>query len=271
MIHNIPYISELHIYPIKSCGGISVASAKTSNYGLKYDRQWMIIDKENTFVTQRNIHSLELLKPFIDDTYLTITRPDALSEKIEIIQSQQEIITTSVWGDAINTIDCGNLIADFLSDYCKQSVRLVTIGNTYNRPINSGTISFSAEVGFADSYPILLISQSTLDDLNQRLLTPIPMNRFRPNIVISGGIPYQEDSWKKIRTDTTTLYFGKRCSRCVITTIDQNTGVSDGKEPLQTLASYNRDSRGKVMFGSYWAYQDDDTLLSIGDSVHILE
>lgn len=266
-----PYISELYIYPIKSCGGMSVSSTRTGKYGLQYDRQWMIIDEDNKFITQRNMAALALLNPTIDDTHLTITTPDGMCETIDITQPYGNIINTNVWEDAVTATDCGKTIAEFLSDYCKQNVRLVTIGNTYKRTINSGNISFSAEVGFADSYPILLISQVTLDDLNQRLDIPIPMNRFRPNIVICGGIPYQEDSWKKISTDTTILYFGKRCSRCVITTIDQKTGLSTGKEPLQTLASYNRDYRGKVMFGSYWAYQNDDTLFSIGDSVHILE
>ncbi len=271
MTMNIPYIAELYIYPIKSCGAISLQSVKTDKYGLQHDRQWMIINKNNEFLTQRELPILSLIIPSIKDEKLTITLPDTSTQSVPKYAESGTIIKTQVWDDEVLVHDCGDEIASFLSEYCQQNVRLVKIGSLFSREVQSGIIDFTTEVGFADSYPLLLISQLTLDDLNSRLLSPIPMNRFRPNIVINGGSAYQEDHWRKLRTENhTVLHFGKRCSRCVITTIDQSTAIS-GKEPLKTLASYNRDHRGRVMFGSYWAYQEYGNTLRVGDTVSVIE
>lgn len=265
-----PYISELYIYPIKSCAAISLQSAKTDKYGLEYDRQWMIINKNNEFLTQRELPALSLIIPTINNDTLTITLPDRKTHSVPIFSESGTIFKTRVWDDEVLVHDCGDQIASFLSEYCQQNVRLVKIGSFFARQVQSGIIDFIAEVSFADSYPLLLISQLTLDDLNARLSSPVPMNRFRPNIVINGGEPYQEDMWRKICTANMTLYFGKCCSRCVITTIDQNTGIA-GKEPLKTLASYNRDNRGRVIFGSYWAYREYGAIVSVGEALTIIE
>lgn len=245
---NNPRLSTISIYPIKSLRGHELEAANLERMGLENDRRLMVVDKQGMFMTQREHARMALVKPLIKPGALTLTAPGMPDMTFDIHRmGNQQFV--EIWKDSgVPSIDQGDLPAEWLTDFLGAPVRLVRIEDGHERKVNPDyALRTDDIVGFADAYPLLIISQESLDDLNSRLKQPIPMNRFRPNLVVSGVRAFAEDGWKRIRIGAVELALVKPCARCNVPTIDQDTAET-GKEPNTTLATY-RKVNGKVMFG----------------------
>ena len=240
-------LSEIWIYPIKSMGGIRLASAKVFEKGLQNDRRWMLVDEDGIFMTQRIYPSLALFKlesstsgfkiRFMDDTIALPYHHSTLPVEIQ----------TKIWDDEVTTFEVSEFYSHWFSGKLGKKCRLVYFPEQNRRAVDVNYQISHENVSLSDGYPLLIIGQHSLDDLNNRLEIPLPMNRFRPNLVFTGGEPYEEDSWKEFTVGNNKFVGVKPCSRCVVTTVDQNTGEK-GKEPLVTLAKY-RQHENKIYFG----------------------
>jgi len=269
-------LSEINIYPIKSLGGISLDESLIESEGLQYDRRWMLVDPQGKFFTQREFPRMAVLKVSLGADGLRVSNKD---ETLYLPFNQSgtgEEIEVEVWNSKFTAQTSEHSINEWFSDALQTNCRLVRMNQNSNRLINPvyAVRKFQDTVSFADGYPVLLIGQSSLDDLNSRLDDPIPMNRFRPNLVVKDSGAFAEDNWKKIKIGETVFHIVKPCERCVMTTIDQSSGISAGKEPLKTLATYRlvkKDGESKIMFGQNLIADASDQKIKVGDLVEILE
>jgi len=241
-------LTQINIYPIKSLGGISLQSSTVEERGLQYDRRWMLVDEQNKFITQRLHPKMALLKVEINNDLLTIKHKQNKLSPLTILPLpyDDEAINVQIWKDNVTALKYSNDANDWFTEAISFKCSLVYMPNSTNRKVDPKYAN-NKSVGFADGYPFLIIGEESLNDLNKRLAEPLPMSRFRTNFVFNGGIPFDEDYWKTINIGNMVFHSTKPCPRCVITTIDQNTGVK-GKEPLKTLAAF-RQIDNNVMFG----------------------
>jgi len=258
-------ITSLNIYPVKSLAGISLHSAQLEARGFQYDRQWMIVDSSGTFVSQRELAPMALIETALVDDSLRLTMPLGDSIKVPLRPNlAAEQIDVKVWKDHCQAIDQGEEAASMLSLYLEKKVRLVRMAPECNRIVDQRYSKPADVVSFADSFPVLIIADESLNELNRKLEYPVPMNRFRPNITIGGAEAFAEDGWSEITIGDVKMSLVKACSRCLITTIDQDTGESS-LEPLRTLSFFRKEG-GKILFG-----QDAIPLtygeVKVGDSV----
>ncbi len=240
-------VSELAIYPIKSCRGISEQETQIGAFGLKNDRRWMVVDEQGIMLTQRKISKMCLIQPALvsDGVILKILSMHELYVKTP---SNTKKIKVKVWADECTAFDAGDSAAKWLSDFLEIKCRLVYFPDDEFRQVDLNFSHVGDKTAFSDGFPLLLISQESLDDLNTRIATNvISMDRFRPNIVVKGASAFAEDEWKKIKIGDTTLRIVKPCSRCVIPSINIETAERE-KEPLKTLVSY-RKRDNKIYFG----------------------
>jgi uncharacterized protein len=242
-------VASLHVYPVKSCRGIELDSSPVGERGLAFDREWMIVDTDGRFVTQRDVPRLALIVPSLTDAALELETPGSgrLGVPLDVDGATRPV---TVWRDSFPAIDQGDEAAAWLSSALQRPLRLVRFDPAVHRHCNVTYVGASgAHTAFADAYPLLILSQASLADLNSRLSQPLPMNRFRPNVVLSGINAYDEDHIGEIRLGALALKLVKRCTRCQITTTDQSTALV-GVEPLPTLAGYRmNDELGGVTFG----------------------
>lgn len=261
-------ISRLYIYPIKSLGGISLTTARITDRGLEHDRRWLLIDENNRFLSQRENAQMALFKQQINEDVFTVTyTADGTSIQIPLHPLKPNIVEVTIWDDTCTAQYVSDAVDEWFSDKLGINCRLVympddTLRQTDPRYANEGSIT-----SFADAYPALIIGQASLDDLNSRLATPLPMDRFRPNIVFTGGEPYSEDTMHHISINGMDMYGVKLCARCIMTTIDQTTAQKN-KEPLKTLATYRRKGN-KILFGQNLTMQGGG-LLNVGDELRVL-
>jgi uncharacterized protein YcbX len=261
-------ISGIYTYPIKSCGGNELDAVTVGPRGILNDRLLMLVTPEGDFLTQRDAPRMALIHPRWQMDTLEISAPGMPSHTIEPTDRgpRQQV---TIWRDTCEAVDQGDAAAGWFSTYLKTPCRLVRLADDFTRQVDQRYTTRSGDqTGFADGFPFLIISQASLDDLNGRLTTPLPMNRFRPNLVVAGSVPFAEDTWKVIRVGDILFDVVKPCARCAITTTDQTTAEC-GKEPLHTLATY-RTVNGKVMFGQN-AIHHSGGQLHLGDSVEILD
>ena len=241
-------LSKIFIYPIKSLGGISVSSAIAELRGLKYDRRYLLVDEDGLFLTQRNFPQMALLKlSFEDNGFKVLDTMDNSHTIIPLESDSKETIKVTVWDNVCNASRVGKDLDNWFSHAIGKKCSLVYMPDSEKRMVERKYINEEHIVSFADAYPYLLIGQSSLDDLNTRLEARLPINRFRPNFVFTGGNPYEEDQWKDFRIGNVEFTAVKPCARCVITTINQETAERDN-EPLKTLSEY-RAFNNKIMFG----------------------
>ena len=242
-------LTEINIYPVKSLGGISLQEAEVTDRGLKYDRRWMIVDTNGRFLTQRVLPQMSLIKVGIDSHSLRFQHKlktmSNISVPFEIYKDEQNEVV--VFDDTVSAIYVSKEADQWLSEALEFKCRLVHMPDDSKRKVDTKYAANNQVVSFADAFPFLVIGQSSLDDLNSRLKEKLPMNRFRPNFVFAGGNPFDEDRMKSFRLNNVTFFPVKPCARCVVTTVNQETGVK-GKEPLETLASF-RTQNNKVIFG----------------------
>ncbi len=261
-------LSEIIIFPIKSARGISVPSALLEERGLQYDRRWMLVDGNGLFLTQRKFPRMALMDVQVKSDTLLVNAPGMGELTIPFDVKKSNAIAVTVWDDAVQAFTISDEIDKWFSQFLDVPCRLVYMRKESTRPVESKYAISNDHVSFADAFPLHLISEESLQDLNVRLDMPVPMNRFRPNLVIRGCKPYEEDTWRVIRIGALTFHTVKPCARCTIPTIDQATAVR-GKEPIQTLRQY-RTINGKVMFGQNLIHASNGTL-RVGNAVEIVE
>jgi len=244
-------IASLHIYPIKSCRGVDLESARVTATGLEWDRRWMVIDGRNRFVTQRTHPRLATIMTSVGDGRLRLSAASHPPLAIDV-RSEGAVRRVQIWRDHCSGIDAGDAAARWLSRVLGDALRLVRIDERVARLADPRYAGPDPQpVSFTDGYPVLVISRASLAELNRRLPAPLPMNRFRPNVVIDGVTAHAEDAMALFRSGAVVLRGVKLCTRCVTTTTDQQHGTRDaGAEPLATLKTYRYDRtlRG-VTFG----------------------
>jgi uncharacterized protein YcbX len=262
-------LSNLTYYPIKACRGFDIAESQVERMGLANDRRMMVVTPAGEFLTQREYPRLALVTPAVKNGMVTLSAPNFDSLQFGI-QSTGTPTSVNIWKSKdVSAIDQGDESAQWLSDWLGVSVRLAHVAYGFKRKLNPAyAINTDDHTGFADGYPILIISEESLLDLNSRLDSAVPMNRFRPNIVVKGCDPFAEETWKRIRIGGVEMALVKPCARCMVTTIDKDT-LAKSKEPLKTLSTYRKQELG-VIFGMN-IIPLNEGVVRVGMSVEVLE
>lgn len=243
------HLQDIYIYPIKSLGGIRLSEAEVEIRGLAYDRRWMLVDEKGMFMTQRKYHWMALLQVELVDIGLKVflkQRPER-AHLIPYTPQTDRFVPVRVWDDTMIAQIVSDATNQWFSETLGIPCQLVYMPSSTERAIEEKYAVNQEIVSFADAMPYLIIGQSSLNDLNGKLVEPLPMDRFRPNFVFSGGKAFEEDNWNEVKIGQCTFKVTKSCARCVMTTVDQATG-NPGNEPLKTLSSY-RSVNNKVLFG----------------------
>jgi uncharacterized protein YcbX len=243
-------VTALHVYPVKSCAGIALDEAQVLAAGFAYDRQWLVVTPDGRFLTQRERPRLALVGTTIEHGRLVLRFPDGAREAVAPAAGGRRLDVV-IWDDRCSGLDCGDAVAHRLGTLLGAPARLVEFDAAVPRIKRSPWLGeASAPLRFPDGYPILLISEESLADLNARLPAPLPMDRFRPNVVVRGLGAFGEDRVRELRAGALRLQPVKPCTRCTITMTDQDTATVDAAEPLRTLKTYrwDRELRG-ITFG----------------------
>lgn len=265
------HLSGLYIYPVKSLRGVAVPAAALDAHGLVGDRRFLVVDDTGRFLTQRVLPRMALIDTELGREELILRHPQHGSAAVGLTDDGPPA-TVQIWRDMVQAVDCGVEIAVWLSDFLRHPCRLVRMGTDYRRPVKPAKAQPGDVVSFADAYPLLALSEASLSDLNDRLVTqdeePVPMNRFRPNVVIAGCPAFAEDAWQRVRIGAAVFRAAGPCVRCNIPTIDQATAVRY-KEPIRTLAAYRRTATdaSEVIFGQNLIHETKSGELRIGDAV----
>ncbi|HQZ97384.1 MAG TPA: MOSC domain-containing protein [Pyrinomonadaceae bacterium] len=284
-------ISEINIYPIKSLKGITLDSALVEPRGLQHDRRWMLTTPDGMFFTQREFPQMATVEVGVgDDLYVTAAGFGTLEIPLEPETGDKQQVT--IWDSVCEGEVYSPVVNEWFSDVIGEPCQLVYMGDDSRRDINERFNKGGEVVSFADGYPLLVIGEASLEDLNQKLRTnangsgafhPLAMNRFRPNIVVSDSNAFAEDRWDRISVGDAVFRGSKPCARCVITTIDQSRGEFDGKEPLKTLASYRMAkevipdrieafgmSETAVLFGQNLVAETPGVSIRVGDELKVI-
>ena len=286
------HISEINVYPIKSLKGISVDSAVVEERGLRYDRRWMLTTPEGMFFTQREFPKMATIAVEVRENGLLVLAENTTGILIPFEPDRTRKQEVVIWQSTCP----GDVYSDGVNEWFSQVLgtkcQLVYMPDDSRRRVNQRFDRGEDIVSFADGYPLMVLGGASLEDLNRRLLeradtsvrVPLPMNRFRPNLVVSGSGSYAEDDWKRIRIGEAEFRSTKPCERCVMTTVEQAKGEFDGKEPLKTLASYRMakdvmperyESLGvgpnAVLFGQNLIAETAGATVKVGDEVVIID
>ncbi len=265
-------LSDIYIYPIKSLAGIRLDSVQLEIRGLKNDRRFLLIDEEGVFMTQRTIRQMALLHTALKEDKIHVWHKDQ-RDNVLIIPTQPKAFIkeqeVDVWGISSICQVMPKAINEWFSNQLKTACQLVYMPDTAERRMKEKYSTERELVSFADGSPMLVIGQAGLDDLNQRLDSPVSMNRFRPNLVFSGGTPFIEDEWSMIKIGQHTLKVTHRCVRCNMVNINQET-AEIVKEPNRTLASFRRFEK-KIYFGvnTVWEKElsNSTDVIKVGDAI----
>ncbi|KAJ8490608.1 hypothetical protein OPV22_012329 [Ensete ventricosum] len=286
-------VASIFVYPIKSCRGISVPEACVTSTGLRWDRQWLVVNSNGRAYTQRVEPKLALVEVELpmdafredwepnDISYMVIKAPEMETLKIPLNRVCDVINDISVWEWSGSALDEGNEACEWFTKYLEKPSRLVRFNTASEIRAVDPNYAQGYSTVFSDGFPFLLASQGSLNALNELLEEPLPINRFRANILVDGCDPFSEDLWKEIKINKLTFYGVKLCSRCKVPTIDQNTGTA-GNEPTQTLMRFRSDhalhlkkKQGKVFFGQNLVCKDSLSAtgrvkaVAVGDPVFV--
>ncbi|HRH59398.1 MAG TPA: MOSC domain-containing protein [Chitinophagaceae bacterium] len=262
-------VSELFIYPIKSLGGISVASATVTEKGFEYDRGWMLVDENNIFMTQRELPAMALLQVMLADNGLNVQhKHNHASITIPYQPQTNAMMMVQVWEDFCMAQLVSKEADEWFSEMLSISCRLVYMPADTKRTVDINYAFNNETTSFSDGFPFLLIGQSSLDELNSRMREPLPINRFRPNIVFTGGHAFEEDELAHFTINDINFYAVKPCARCPITATNQQT-AERGKEPLLALSKFRR-REYNVYFGQNLLHKGDGKI-RVGDAIEVLE
>ncbi|WPC03687.1 MOSC domain-containing protein [Pseudomonas benzenivorans] len=244
-------LSGLYRYPLKSAMAEPLREAQLDALGVAGDRRWMVVDAASgRFLTQRLLPQMTQLQArWQGAEQLRLSAPGMADLLVAVPGEQAELRGVTIWRDSLRVPDAGEAAARWLSQVLGRDCRLVQVSEARARQVDTAYAEVGDKVAFADGFPLLLIGQGSLDDLSRRVGRPLEMLRFRPNLVVEGAAPYAEDDWKRIRVGTLEFRVAKGCSRCIMTTLDPQTGErSADREPLTTLRGY-RQREGEVYFG----------------------
>jgi uncharacterized protein YcbX len=270
-VESLPSVAELRIHPVKGLRGGLHLAADVAPWGLIGDRRWMVVDAAARFLTQRELSHMALIEACNVATGITLTAPGMDSIIVPFPTPHEEALDVVVWRDTVSAVAAGAAADAWISTALGLPCRLVYLADTTGRKIDPAFATAGQTVNFADGFPVLLGSLASLADLNARLAVPIPIGRFRPNIVVTGAAPWAEDCWHRIRIGDVLFSVVKPCDRCIITTIDPETGLRPDKtEPLRTLGKFRRDRRGGIMFGQNLIPENTGRIVA-GDRVEVLE
>lgn len=258
----------MYVYPIKSCGGITLETAELDERGIRHDRRWMLVDGDGKFVSQRTHPRLSLVRVRIEQDALTVNAPGMSTLEVPLVPEMGAAMLATVWGDTVEISPAGGGADKWFSEFLGAPCRLVYLPDDSVRAVDPEYGGSGDRVGLADGFPLLLIPEASLEDLNGRMEEPLPMDRFRPNIVVSGCGAFAEDGWRNVRIGGVGMRVVKPCARCKIPTVDQETAVTS-KEPLRTLATF-RKFGSKVLFGQNLVHDTAGTL-RLGDAVEVIE
>lgn len=269
-------LTRLSLYPVKSCRGHDLAAAEVDAWGLRDDRRFLVVTPEGRFLTQRELPRLALVETALSAEALTLASPGRGSVAVpRALDPAPRRVHATVWSSTVEADDCGEPAAEWLTGFLGTPARLVRMGAAYDRPVKPSRARPGDVVSFADGYPLLVIGEESLDDLNDRLVAAggeaVPADRFRANLWIRGGGPFAEDALGRFRIGEVVLRHAGPCARCVVTTTDQQT-AERGKEPLRTLATYRRDPAkpGDVNFGVNLIHETKSGTLRVGDRLEPL-
>jgi uncharacterized protein len=246
-------LTAIHVYPIKSAAGLSPAAWQVDEFGLRLDRRWMLVDRVGRFISQRTHPRLALVRPALGEGAIRVEAAGMPDLELPIRPTAAVMTTAMIWKDACAAVWTGERAARWFSDLLECECSLVYLPDHTFRPADPAYAPAGTRVSFADGFPFLLLSDESLADLNARMPAPLPMNRFRPNLVLAGGEPYAEDRLGSFRIGPLGFRTVKPCARCVLTTTDQATAQC-GVEPLRTLATYRRHD-GQLLFGQNVVHQ----------------
>lgn len=265
-------ISELYIYPVKSLGGIKLKYSKLSQFGLKHDRRWMVVDSKGKFISQREVAKMAAIKTEFNNNKLVlmynndkivVPKADSLNKQIEV----------TVWDDTFYASKISKNVDNWLSVQLEQDCQLVYMHEQVGRQIDLSFAPLKQYVSFADAFPILVISEESMNDLNNRLNKPVNINRFRANIIAEGCDAFAEDNWGNLTINSIEYLALKKCSRCIMPSINQQTGEKDQVKMLATLNGYRKFDK-KIKFGMNLRFKNlknlDGQSISCGDEIKLI-
>jgi uncharacterized protein len=243
-------LTQIWIYPVKSLGGIRLPKADALPKGLRYDRRWMLVDEKGRFLTQREHPEMAFFALSMKQDGFLIQHKkskDSIFLPFEGSTSATSTLPVQIWDDQVTAVEANPLFSNWFAASLGMDCKLVFFPEENARPVDTRYAKNNDQVSLADAYPYLIIGEATLADLNEKLQQPVEINRFRPNFVFTGGRAFEEDNWNTFTVGRVAFYGAKPCARCILTTVDPETGIK-GIEPLKTLASY-RKADAKVLFG----------------------
>lgn len=267
----MPQISEIAYYPVKGCAGVSCPAAELTAAGPRHDRTFMVVSSGGMYRTQRGNPALATIRPEVGASGERLTLHAPSTKRLELdVRSDGDRCDVELFGAPYTAIDQGKDAVDWLAEVLGTPSRLVRAPPEHRRVTDGQT---PGTAGFADSSPVTVASMSSLDALNRRIVDsggePVPMSRFRPNLVVDGWAdPHTEDDVRSMTAGDAELAYAKLDIRCVVTTVDQQAGVKAGPEPLRTLTGYRRVSGGGVAFGVKASIVHPGTV-SVGDKVTV--
>jgi uncharacterized protein YcbX len=266
----MPRLQALFRYPLKSGAGLPLEHAAVESLGIEHDRRWMAVRPDGSFLTGRELPELVLVRAVPGPSGLQLSAPGMPELTVPLPGGAAARLDVTVWGDTCSAARADASADRWLSEYLGQPAALVYVDARMQRPVDPTYAAPEDRVGFADAFPLLLTTTASLDDLNQRLAQPVPMSRFRPNLVVEGCEAFAEDGWKRLRIGTVELAVVKPCARCVFITVDAETARKDPRqEPLRTLTTFRRTGT-QVLFGQNVIVRRAG-IVRVGDSVEVLE
>lgn len=263
-------VESLHVYPVKGLKGIDLREARGSDRGFEHDRRFMVVDPGGVFLSQRSHPKMATIWTDFAGDALELAAPDMAAIEVPLRPQGPATLRVQVWRSTCDAVHVSREADAWLTRYLGLGCRLVYMPDATERLSSPEYAGPGKRVGFADGYAYLVIGRASLDDLNGRLAArghaPLPMNRFRPNIVVAGAEPYAEDRWRDVRVGEASLRGVKPCGRCEVTTTDQSSGEVRGPEPLATLSTYRTSDEFGVMFGMNFVTIEPGSI-RIGDPV----
>jgi len=264
-------LTEINIYPVKSTRRIALDESEVLARGLPWDRRWMLVDAQGKFMTARQHPALAMVDTRLENETLHVSVAGQPELMLPLQASECEVTKVTVWRDQCDAMSAGAEADAWFSDYLGVESHLVRMTDDMVRGVDQDYGQAGDEVSFADGFPMLLITEASLNDLNTRLEQPVSMRRFRPNLVVDGDVPYAEDNWRRFRIGSVEFEGVKNCSRCIFTTIDPDTGIKHpGTEPLRTLSQYRRRPEGGVYFGQNLIPRSGG-VVRLGDEVEVID
>ena len=260
-------IRSLHIYPLKSAQGIDVDQLSFTPKGPAFDRHWMVVDGKGQFMSQRLHPKMALIETSLQQDHLLLSAPNMSPIRLPF-EPVGDSKSATIWLHEVEAVEVSREVSAWMKEYLGDHCIVVMMKKDYKRHVDPKyALTEENIVDFADGFPLLIVLQESLDDLNSRLESPVLMNRFRPNIVLEGGKCYDEDNWKSLMIGSTKVHCVKPCSRCSITCTEQSTGIR-GSQPLKTLAGYRKFEKD-IIFGQNAIHEGLGTI-SLKDSVEVL-